>query len=92
MISKESLKSEKTIRGGVAGTGKRMKDESMFSDYFFHPVEQESSNIQALEELINEREQLPIRVFLDAGGRLKYWESRTYILDRKGNFMTPNIA
>jgi hypothetical protein len=43
-----------------------------------------------MEELAKQRtDQLPIRVFVDEGGRLKYAESRTLLFDRKGNLMTP---
>lgn len=37
-------------------------------------------------------DQLPIRVYADGLGRLKYLESRTYMFDRKGNFTTPSSA
>jgi hypothetical protein len=45
-----------------------------------------------VEELIKDREQLPIRVFADPLGRLKYWETRTYMFDRRGNFTAPTAG
>lgn len=65
------------------------------SDYFFHPKDQEHQNLKVMEELVKERKklnQLPIRVYFDSFGRLKYFESRTFVFDRKGNFTTPSPA
>ncbi len=62
--SKESLHSEKTLP---------RRDQSTISDYFFHPPHPDQTNILAVEQLAKERQQLPIRVFLDSQGRLKYW-------------------
>lgn len=52
---------------------KKRRDESIFSDYFFHPTEPESSCLKSVEELAKDRDQLPIKVFADQLGRLKYW-------------------
>ena len=38
--------------------------------FFFYP---DQPTLRTIEELIRERPQLPIRVFLDSSGRLKYW-------------------
>jgi hypothetical protein len=45
----------------------------LFSDYFFYPTEKEMPTVRTIEQLVKEREELPIRVFTDSSGRLKYW-------------------
>jgi hypothetical protein len=65
------------------------REEMFLSDYFFHP--QADTSFAVVEQLARERGQA-LRVYLDGSGRMKYFESRTFVFDRLGNFTVVSVG
>ena len=42
--------------------------------------------MRAVRDILRGMKELPLKVFVE-GGYLKYWSSKTFIFDRKGNFL-----
>ena len=74
--SQINLSKETASHNSSTSSSKPRSEDLFLSDYFFHPSETDNPSFKIIEDLATEREklhQLPLRVYLDTFGRLKYF-------------------